>query len=298
MASNYTLGIIAFKNSETVRSVCNDIIAWASSRDCIPLFYPGMTQLLPASATLAKNTQDFTQRADAIISVGGDGTFLSAVHLTGFCSTPIVGINLGGLGFLTDISPDDMFSCLERIIVNDFTIARRMVLDATLWRHKKAHTTLHALNDIYINRSGAPKLFSVSAWYDKKYITDFQGDGLIVATPSGSTAYSISAGGPIVEPDVEAFLLTPICPHSLTERPMLVSSRKSVDLVPDCDVPEAFLCADGIDSVPLYAHDKVTVSYTRCTHLIQVSGLSHFAILRKKMGWGLNYKYHNETPPQ
>jgi NAD+ kinase len=293
MPSIHTLGIIAFRDNERIRRVCSDIHAWALDRGCTALFYPEMRTRVPDGATVAADKDDFMDRAGIIVSIGGDGTFLSAVHITRFCDTPVVGINLGGLGFLTDIAPADMTGCLDKIIKGDYTIAERMILDATVIRQDTPLTTLHALNDVYINRSAEPKIFSISAWYGEDYITDFQGDGLIVSTPGGSTAYSISAGGPIVEPNVAAFLLTPICPHSLTERPMLVSSDTPVHLVCGHDTPKAVLSADGIDSLPLMPDDKVTISFTRCTRLIRVSGLNHFAILRTKMGWGLNYKYHN-----
>ncbi len=161
---------------------------------------------------IAADEAELLDKSEAIISVGGDGTFLSVAHLCRFTEKPIIGINLGDLGFLTDLGPEDLETNIDRIRNGDYKKISRMVLEASLYRDNNKICTFHALNDIFVNRINTPKLTSISAWYGTDFITDFFADGIIVATPNGSTAYSLSAGGPIVEPNVKAFILTPICP--------------------------------------------------------------------------------------
>jgi NAD+ kinase len=215
---------------------------------------------MPASAarcpcpdrTAAASECDLIDNSDALISLGGDGTFLSTVHMCRFSAKPVLGINTGGLGFLTDIGPENLETNLSRLRAGDYAVVHRMVLEATLRRKGAVVQTLHALNDIFVNRYDRPKIISIAAWHGDTFITDFQGDGVVVATPSGSTAYSLAAGGPIVEPDVEAFLVTPLCPHSLTERPMILPSRRDIRLVIDPESSDVTLSADGLDSVRLH----------------------------------------------
>jgi NAD+ kinase len=150
--------------------------------------------------------------------------------------------------------------------------------------------TFHALNDIFINRYGMPKLASISAWFGEEYIADFKSDGVIVATPSGSTAYSMAAGGPIVEPSVQAFLLTPICPHSLTERPLILPADKKIRLKINQKNPELLLSADGLESVKLKNNDEISIAYHGAnSNLIQCAEHSYFTSLRKKLYWGQEY---------
>jgi NAD+ kinase len=162
-----------------------------------------------------------------------------------------------------------------------------MVLEACLMRDGARQCTFNALNDVFINRINIPKLSSISAWYGDDFIADFRADGIIVATPNGSTAYSLSCGGPIVEPNVNALLLTPICPHSLGERPIVLPASKPVRLRVNEKNPDLLLCADGLDSVKIHGGDEVTISYGgKNTNLIQLAGQSYFSLLRTKLAWG------------
>jgi NAD+ kinase len=166
-----------------------------------------------------------------------------------------------------------------------------MVLEAILYRGNEQMCKFHALNDVFINRINTPKLTSISVWYGNDFITDFYADGIIVATPNGSTAYSLSAGGPIVEPNVKAFLLTPICPHSLTERPIILPSDKSIRLLVNEKNPDLLFSADGLESVRLQSGDQIVVNYGGArTNLIQLTDVSYFEMLRRKLSWGKGWK--------
>jgi NAD+ kinase len=286
-----SFGIIAFKESSQVKNVLLRIKSW-SEQNSVPIFFhPFVSNQIGPDARVSPSECEFLQSSDAIVSVGGDGTFLSVAHMCRFTEKPIIGVNLGGLGFLTDISPDEIESTLEKIQSGQFSTISRMVLEAILYRGNEQMCKFHALNDVFINRINTPKLTSISVWYGNDFITDFYADGIIVATPNGSTAYSLSAGGPIVEPNVKAFLLTPICPHSLTERPIILPSDKSIRLLVNEKNPDLLFSADGLESVRLQSGDQIVVNYGGArTNLIQLTDVSYFEMLRRKLSWGKGWK--------
>ncbi len=284
-----SFGVVAFKDSAQVRDAVRRIASWAQLHS-IPLhFHPFLNNQITGDAS--SDEDSFLEASDAIVSLGGDGTFLSVAQMCRGADKPIIGVNLGGLGFLTDIGTDALEENLLKIMNGDYTTISRMVLDAKLTRENRVIHSFRALNDIYVNRVNTPKLTSISAWYGSDFITEFFADGIIVATPNGSTAYSLSAGGPIVEPTVQAFLLTPICPHSLTERPVILPSDREIRLEVNEKNPDLLLSADGISSVRLQNGDLITVSYGGVAgNLVQLAEHSYFSLLRRKLGWGRGYK--------
>jgi NAD+ kinase len=284
-----TFGLVAFKESETVKDVVLRIASWASQCNVPIFFHPFLKKLV--DTPVAEDEASFINASDAVISLGGDGTFLSVAHLCRFTEKPIIGVNLGDLGFLTDIGVDALEENLMKILEGNYTTISRMVLEAKLIRNDTVIASFNALNDVYINRVDLPKLTSISAWSGGDFITDFYADGIIVATPNGSTAYSLAAGGPIVEPTVQAFLLTPICPHSLTERPLILPSCKDIRLLVNDTNPQLILSVDGIESVRLKGGDQIIVSYGGTAgNLIQLAERSYFSLLRKKLFWGRGLK--------
>lgn len=290
-----SFGVVAFKKNEQTEEVLMRIQRWAAENGVPVHFHPDLSGLIPSDNSVLDSEHELIAKSDALLSVGGDGTFLSVAHMSRFSGKPIVGINLGGLGFLTDIGPEELEVSLKKICAGQYHTISRMVLEACIIRSSDLICRFHALNDIYINRINTPKLTSISAWCGSAFITDFFADGIIVATPNGSTAYSLSAGGPIVEPTVQAFLLTPICPHSLTERPIILPADRSIRLVINEKNPDLLLSADGLESVRLQNGDEIIVSYGGVrTNLIQLVERSYFSLLRNKMGWGQGYKQRSE----
>lgn len=287
-----SFGVVAFKISREIKSVLSRIKNWGDQFNKSLLFHPQLADQLSSEYIVAENVDALISKSDALISIGGDGTFLSVAHMCRFSEKPVVGVNMGGLGFLTDIGPGELEKSLQDISNGNYQIISRMVLEACVYRENGENVCrFHALNDIFINRINIPKLTSISAWYGNDYITDFFADGIIVATPSGSTAYSLSAGGPIVEPNVKAFLLTPICPHSLTERPIILPSDREIKLIINEKNPDLLLSADGLESTRLQNGDTIIVSYGGIsTNLIQLAERSCFSLLREKLGWGENFK--------
>jgi NAD+ kinase len=286
-----SFGVVAFSQCDHLDEVIERLCAWSASASVPLILHPFFKGIVPAGVMVAADEKELLAKSEAVISVGGDGTFLSVAHLCRFTQKPVIGINLGGLGFLTDIGRENIEESFRKISEGKYAILSRMVLEACIRRGKNSICAYNALNDIFINRMNVPKLTSISAWYGNDFIADFQADGIIVATPSGSTAYSLSCGGPIVEPDVKALLLTPICPHSLNERPMVLPTDKPIRLLINDKNPDLLLCADGLESVKLQSGDEVTISYGGAsTNLIQLAEQSYFSLLRNKLAWGKGSK--------
>jgi NAD+ kinase len=291
-----SFGIVAFKQSSQIRAVLDRIVGWSEKSGVPVFFHPALAPLTLARASVCAGEEDLLSKSEALVSVGGDGTFLSVVHLSHFSGKPVIGVNMGGLGFLTDIGPDELEASLGRLTKGDYRATTRMLLEAKVTRNGSVLASMRALNDIYITRIDKPKLTSISAFSGERYISEFVSDGLILSSPSGSTAYSLAAGGPIVDPEVKAFLLTPICPHSLTERPLILPCDRQVRFVMSQKDAEMSLSADGIETTHLKSNDEVLVTYCGDqTNLIQLSNRTHFDLLRSKLGWGKDFKGGNSN---
>ena len=286
-----SFGIVLFKDHPRGIEILRKLVLWAKETNSTLLLHPHSPFTPPHGLQKAATTEQFLQSIEAVISLGGDGTFLSAAHLVKFTEKPVIGINLGRIGFLADIKVENFEPCLSTVTTGEYTTISRMVLHVEVVRQNQKIATFHALNDIYFNRISTPKLTSISLWFGQEYITDYIADGVIVATPSGSTAYSLAAGGPIVSPEIEAILITPICPQSLAERPIILGAHKPIKLKINSKNPNLLLSADGLDSMELQTDDIVTISYHRGgTNLIQFSQKNYFDMLRQKLNWG-------KTPP-
>ncbi|MBD3316133.1 MAG: NAD(+) kinase [Chitinivibrionales bacterium] len=285
-----SFGVVAFKRSDQVRDALARVQLWANSRQVPVLFFPDHYEQVPAGGHATADENELLRHSDALISIGGDGTFLAVAHLTKLTDKPVMGVNLGRRGFLTDVAVDNMESHFDRMHTGRYKTGSRMVLEARLVREGTEVKVLRALNDIFVNRAELPKLTSVAAWFGEDFITDFQADGIIVATPSGSTAYSLAAGGPIVETSMRAFLVTPICPHALTERPILLPADRPVRLIISQRNPDLILSADGLEWVRLQSGDEITITNGGDqTNIIQLSERSCFELLRTKLAWGQDY---------
>ena len=289
-----SFGVVAFKKSNLIEPILTRIQAWSAASKVPVYFHPVLKNRLPRNADVCGSEQSFLRKSRALISIGGDGTFLSTIHMSKFSGKPVIGVNVGGLGFLTDIAADGLEEALDKIIRGKYVSVKRMALEANVVRKGRKIKTFHALNDMFLNRFHNPKLTTIAAWHGGNFITEFHCDGIIVATPSGSTAYSLAAGGPIVEPGVRAFLLTPICPHSLTERPLILPCDTFIRFVMCQSNAQVLLSADGLESMPLDSGDEVFIKYGgEQTNLIRLSTRSYFDLLRTKLEWGKNYKWYD-----
>jgi NAD+ kinase len=222
-----------------------------------------------------------------IIALGGDGTLLKAIRSIKNLKIPIFGVNLGGLGFLTEFTIDTLFNNLGKVIKGDFQVQKRMMLQGNLIRNRKSLVKHIALNDIVISQRDLARLLTMNTYINSEYVTTYQADGLIISTPTGSTAYSLSAGGPIVEPATDAMLLTPICPHTLTNRPILIPANSKLRIELPKPENEVALTIDGQIGIPMKKGDIIEVKrHPKQVRLIKSSESSFFGILRKKLGWG------------
>lgn len=225
-------------------------------------------------------------RVDLMVVLGGDGTLLSVARSLGDRATPILGVNLGTLGFLTEITLDELFATLERVLRGEHRVEQRMRLDVEAFRGTQSLGRFLALNDAVLTKADLARMIDLETRANGVVVTTVHADGLIVATPTGSTAYSLSAGGPIVMPELEAFVLTPICPHTLTHRPLLFGASGEIEIHVRSH-EEVQLTIDGQEGTTLRADDVVRVR--RSQHPVQLVSSSfrtRFEILREKLAWG------------
>ncbi len=225
-------------------------------------------------------------KSDIIMVFGGDGTLLSVARLVGDLGVPILGVNLGGLGFITEIYKDEIQKNIENILSGRYSFEERITLSADVFRanRKKAHHT--ALNDVVISKGALARMIELDININSQYVTTFKADGLIISTPTGSTAHSLSAGGPIMYPTLESFLITPICPHTLTSRPIVIPDTFIIDVNIRMG-DDIFLTLDGQVGVPLRINDRVTVKKADYkARFVLLHGRDYFKILRTKLKWG------------
>ena len=224
---------------------------------------------------------------DLMIALGGDGTILTLARITGYSDVPIMGVNLGRLGFLAEFSPETVAESLKEVLDGDYNISRRMTLECSIIEKKGVGPTQYALNDVVVSSGSISRMVNVTASVNGEYVTTFSCDGLIIATPTGSTAYSLSAGGPIVTPETECFVVTPISPHTLTNRPILLPRDKFIEVKMHDNVTDFKLTVDGQVGTDLCCDDVVRVAVSdRYINLVTSKTTAYFEILRSKLGWG------------
>ncbi len=222
-----------------------------------------------------------------MIVLGGDGTLLSAARAIDGRQIPLFAVNLGGLGFLTAITVDSLFPELERALRGEHDIKPRRMLHCELWREQRLVAQYEALNDVVVNKAALARMIELDTNVDKHFVCAFRADGLIVATPTGSTAYSLSAGGPIVFPTVAALCITPICPHMLTNRPVIVHDESEIEIISRADNESAYLTVDGQVGEPLMRDDIVLCKRSeRSLYLVRPPEMLFFDVLREKLSWG------------
>jgi NAD+ kinase len=218
--------------------------------------------------------------------LGGDGTFLSAVRWIGDLSIPVLGVKFGKIGFLAETAAENLFAAAEKIIEDDYTIKRRMRLKVDVVREKKTIISEPVLNDIVINRGALARLADVETHIDDHYLTTFRSDGLIVATPTGSTAYSLAAGGPVIHPDVPGIIITPICPFTLTNRPLIVPDSIRITLKLAKGASDIKLTFDGQEGLDIDDRDTIIVRKgSHALKMITLPGQHYFDVLKAKLRW-------------
>jgi NAD+ kinase len=278
------VGIFSKPGSPAAVTVVPELLEWLGARhisvrmDEHTARYAGVEGGLPREI-VANDTQ-------LAIVLGGDGTLLAAARALGGHDVPIFAVNLGALGFLTAITVDEIYPELERALRNEHRIAARRMLQCEVVRDGRVVAQYDALNDVVVNKSALARMIDIETHVDAHFVATYKADGLIVATPTGSTAYSLSAGGPIIFPSVDALCITPICPHTLTARPVLVPGSSNIQMT-NLSEDSTFLTIDGQIGEPLHQHDTVMCrASAKSVKLIRPPKMLFFDVLRAKLKWG------------
>ncbi|PLX92987.1 MAG: NAD(+) kinase [Desulfuromonas sp.] len=279
------VGIYAKKHHPNAVSFGREVMEWLTGRGVEVFLEEDLASALEATRHYVDN--DIPDQAELIVVLGGDGTLISVARHVGHRMTPILGVNLGSLGFLTEITREETFSTLERVFAGNYQTSRRLMLEAVVRRQDVEIARYSVLNDAVINKGALARIIDMAAWVDGAYLTTFKADGLIITTPTGSTAYNLAAGGPIVHPDIDCMAITPICPHMLTNRPLIVGGSSEIRIEVKFQDEDVVFTADGQVGMPLQGGDVVELRKAPCaTLLIRSPSKDYYEVLRTKLRWG------------
>jgi NAD+ kinase len=279
-----TVGIISKPNSAAAANIVPALIEWLRERgmavriDEQTAFYAGVPGLPRA---------EVPEGCDLVMVLGGDGTLLAAARAIGRRETPLFPVNVGSLGFLTAITIDELYPELERAFRGEHRIAKRRLLATEVVRGGKVVAAYEALNDAVLTKASIARMIDLDAHVDEQFVCAYKADGLIISTPTGSTAYSLSAGGPIIFPSVPAICITPICPHMLTNRPVLVPETSVIRVISRSPDGSVFLTIDGQVGNPIREGDTLVCRSSDYTlRLVRPPHMMFFDVLRQKLKWG------------
>ena len=280
------IGIVAkIKQDDHVRQTVTDLVRWLSDRQIRPVLDEEIGKQLGHSDCLPKS--ELPAGTEMLVVLGGDGTLLSVARLIKGRDVPILGVNLGSMGFLSEVTIEEMFPVLEQVLAGNYRIDRRMMLKAQILRQGTCIKEQSLLNDVVINKSALARILTLEVRVDGNYLTTFQADGLILSTPTGSTAYSLAAGGPIIYPSLSSILLTPICPHTLTNRPIILPVDSTVEVTLRSEERDAYVTLDGQLGLPFLENDVAKIHQSDYTvPLIKSPFRDYFKVLRTKLKWG------------
>lgn len=274
------VGIVAKPNHPEALSTAIALSDWLTSRGI-------EIEGKPFSESGRSRRQVFPSAADLIVVLGGDGTMIATARMIGDVDTLVLGINYGSLGYLTEFRIEEMYPALDAILAGEYDIDRRQMLDTEQWRAGGCVARGRVLNDVVINKAAIARIIEIEVKLDGLFVNSFRADGLIVATPTGSTAYNLSAGGPIVYPSMNAVVLTPICPFTLTNRPIVVPDTAEIELKLEDQNEGVVLTFDGQRGFPMEAGDRVVIKKSKTTfNLVQPANRNYFDVLRDKLKWG------------
>lgn len=278
------LGIITKPNEPRAAKLASGIADWAAGHE-INLFVNDRVKDLPPG-TFSASAREIADHCDILVVLGGDGTMIATARLVSGRGTPVLGVNLGTLGYLTEFSAEDVIPALELVMKGDYQVDQRMMLKWRVLRDGDTVGSSTALNDVVVNKSAIARIIDIECAVGPHYVTTYRADGLIVATPTGSTAYNLSAGGPIIAPGTEAISIAPICPHTLTNRPLVLPYFAEIRLRLNTREQEVMLTSDGQTGLPLMSGDQVEISKSENTfNTIAAKDRDYFEVLRSKLKW-------------
>ncbi len=281
-----TIGIISRPRRSHLSVVVPPLLEWLKQRGIKAIYDEETAGALP-DVSKGRTRQQVADSSELLLVLGGDGTMLAAARLAGPRGIPILPVNMGSLGFLTSFMLDELYPALEDALAGRFSVSQRVMLNVELVRTGKVIETHRVLNEAVVNKGALARMIELELTIDDDFVCRYRADGLIVATPTGSTAYSLSAGGPIVHPAVESFIITPICPHTLSDRPVIIRDSSIIEIKLLGNTESVFLTLDGQRGIPMQATDHVRISRAKeLLKLIYPPKKSYFEILRSKLKWG------------
>jgi NAD+ kinase len=280
------IGIVSKPKKAEIREIVPQLVEWLQERD-IEVSIDKETGAILESTEKCLTRNELPGKVDLLVVLGGDGTLLAAARALYRHEVPIFAVNLGDLGFLTVITRDELYPALEGVLSGNYRSERRVQIEGELVRADEVLSTFRALNDVVLNKGAIARIQDFEVYADGEFISNYKSDGLIISTPTGSTAYSLAAGGPVVSPTVEAFIVTPICAHTLTNRPLVLRDSANIEIVVKSQREAAYLTVDGQVGIATHSEDIIRVRKSDSfVELIQPPQRNYYEILRQKLKWG------------
>jgi NAD+ kinase len=285
------IGIVVKPHQPDVLKTVCELVAWLSERGIALAGTPEIERERieheTGCAVEVISADDLAASVDLMLVLGGDGTMIATSRLVGDKEVPVLGVNYGGLGYLAEFRIEELYAALEAILEGNYAIEKRVMLAVELQRGQEQVSRNRVLNDVVINKSALARIIEIEAYLNQQFVNSFRADGLIVSTPTGSTAYNLSAGGPVIYPTMNAVVLTPICPFTLSNRPIVVPDESVIELRLKTENEDVALTLDGQVGLPLHPEDRVIIRKSRTTfNLVQPMNRNYFEVLRDKLRWG------------
>ena len=291
MSSIKRIGIVLKPHQpDALKTICN-LVVWLAERNITltggPEIEREQIEHQTGCAVTQVESEQLASEVDLMLVLGGDGTMIATARTIGDHEVPVLGVNYGGLGYLAEFRIEELYSALDSILSGNYRLDRRVMLAVELRRGNEPPKTSRVLNDVVINKSALARIIEIETYFDRYFVNSFRADGLIVSTPTGSTAYNLSAGGPVIFPSMNAVVITPICPFTLSNRPIVVPDDAEIELLLKTDNEEVALTLDGQVGFPMEVDDRVVIRKSRTTfNIIQPSNRNYFDVLRDKLRWG------------
>ncbi|MDQ2937293.1 MAG: NAD(+)/NADH kinase [Acidobacteriota bacterium] len=275
---------------DALKTIC-ELAAWLGERQITlaggPEIEHARIEQQTGCAVQEVESSKLAECVDLILVLGGDGTMIATARMMGDVEVPILGVNYGGLGYLAEFRIEELYSALESILSGNYRLDKRVMLAVELLRGQETVTRNRILNDVVINKSALARIIEIEAYLNRQFVNSFRADGLIVSTPTGSTAYNLSAGGPVIFPSMNAVVITPICPFTLSNRPIVVPDDSVIELSLKTEQEDVALTLDGQVGLPLKVEDRVVIRKSKTTfNLVQPTNRNYFEVLRDKLRWG------------
>lgn len=275
---------------DALKTIC-DVVSWLHERGIAAVGTPKLEKARIEKETgcvvEVKEEAELAANVDLVLVLGGDGTMIATARMLGDIEVPVLGVNYGGLGYLAEFRIEELYLALESILRQDYRVDKRVMLSVELVRGKERVIRNRVLNDVVINKSALARIIEIEALLNGQFVNSFRADGLIVSTPTGSTAYNLSAGGPVIYPSMNAIVITPICPFTLSNRPIVVPDDAVIELSLRTSNEEVALTLDGQVGFPLQVEDRVVIRKSATTfNLVQPTNRNYFEVLRDKLRWG------------